>query len=152
MLKLRHMKNFAKNGPEGEGLQDRSKRVFGKALVAGAAVATVGFGVNKYMEEEKLNDLYASFKGQEQNFEKASEAATLLIEEMDKANIQKVKLMGNHPNNRIEILRSFLTSHIDSHTGSKYPFKNSLIISGYYTKENLEAIIKKASLLAEKSN
>ena len=142
------MNNFIKNGPEGDKLQDPSKRVFGKTLVVGAVMATVGLGVNKYMEEEELNDLYSSFKGQEKNFEKAKEAATLLIKEMDKAHISKVKLIGNHPNNRIEILRSYLTNHIDSHTGSKYPFKNSLIISGYYTKENLNDVIRNASLFA----
>lgn len=151
MLKLKYMNKIEKNRPEKDGLEDPSKRFFGKAAVATVvAGALVGTGVNRYMEEEKLNDLYSSFKGQEQNFEKASEAATLLIEEMNKANIQKVKLMGNHSNNRIEILRTFLTQHIDSHTGNKYPFKNSLIIEGYYTKENLEAIIKKASMFASK--
>lgn len=152
MLKLKHMNKIEKNGPEQDNLEDPSKRLLGKAAVATVvAGALVGTGINRYIEEEKLNDLYSSFKGQEKNFEKAKEAAEMLIEEMDKAGITRVKLIGEHPNNRIEILRTFLTSHIDSPIGNRYPFKNSLIISGYYTKENLEAIIKRTALFTDKT-
>jgi hypothetical protein len=152
MLKLKHMNNFAKNGQEAEGLQDPSKRAFTKGIVAGVALAAVGVaGLNKYMvQESNNNELFSSLQGQEKNFEKVSEVAKMLIEEMDKNKLEKVKLLGSHPNDRIEILRSFLTNHIDSPIGNRYPFKNSLIISGYYTKENLEAIIKRTALFTDK--
>jgi hypothetical protein len=140
------MNKFENNSPKDPSRRDFLGKVVGGALAVGLA-STVG--INKYMEEEKLNTLYTSFKGQEKNFGKAKEAAEMLRDEMVKNNIKAVKLSGTgHENNHIEILRTFLTSHIDSQTGNKYPFKNSLIIGGYYTKENLEAIIKKASVLS----
>lgn len=123
---------------------NRREVVVGGALAVGLA----SVGVNKYMEKDELDALYESLKGQEKNFGKAKEVAEMLKDEMVKNNIKAVRLSGTgHENNRIEILRTFLTQHIDSHTGSKYPFKNSLIIGGHYTIENLEAIIKKASTL-----
>lgn len=132
--------------------ENAGRRGFLGSMLGGAlAVVGVGLGANKYMEaEKKLNDLHLSFKGEEENFSKAGEAASMLIEEMQKNNIETVKLSGNHPNNTVEILRTFLTEHLNSVVGKKYPSKDGLWTAGVYTKESLTTLIAESSALAEK--
>jgi hypothetical protein len=147
VLKLKYMSNYANSGPENQ----RRRDFIIKSAEVVVAVGLLAIFGNRFMnEEEKLNATHEYFKNKEKDFGKAKEAAEMLIQEMENTEpkLERIKILGKHPNNRIEILRTFLTSHIDSHNGSKYPFKNSLIISGYYTKENLEAIIEKATMLA----
>jgi hypothetical protein len=141
------MNTFNQGGPE--NLKNPSRRGFlgdvGKILagvVAVTAAATVVVKANKYMDAEK-NSLLESLKGQEENPKKAYEVIGLLLDEMNSANppLQKIRLSSEDgPTNTIEILRDFLTFHLNSHIGHKYSIKKEVFESGYYTKENLSLL------------
>jgi hypothetical protein len=140
---------------ENSGLESPGRRGFlgdvGKML-AGAAAVTLGVTGNKYMDAEK-NSLLESLKGQEENPAKAYEVIGLLLAEMNNANPQltKIKLSSEDgPTDTIEILRDFLTHHLNSHIGHKYSIKKEVVVSGYYTKENLSLLRITAGRLSEK--
>jgi hypothetical protein len=155
MLKLKYMNNFANKGPGSSESENSSRRGFLKKMLGGAltgvAVVAGVRGVDKYVVgEDKLNELYASFEGKQEDFEKAHEAASMLMIEMEKSKVEKVRLSGEgNPNNKIEILRDFLTSHINSHVGHKYSFREKFLVSGFYTKESLLAIQKESTLFTK---
>ena len=120
----------------------------------GAAVA-VGIGKLGYeslQEEKRLNELYSSLDGQEGNFQKVHEAAVLLKEEMRKNNIPSVRLSGEHKNNHIEILITFLTLHLNSDVGHDYALRDKLFTIGFYTPEILDNIIETSVKLASKKS
>lgn len=144
------MNTFKQGGPENEG----RRGFLGKMLAGVAGVTLGGVAVNKYMDaENKLNSLHESLKGQEENPAKAKEVIGLLLDEMNSANppLQKVRLSGTGaPNTTIDILRDFLTSHLNSHIGHKYSIKKEVFESGYYTIENLSLLRITAGRLSEK--
>lgn len=142
------MNNFANGVSKSDEPENPGRRGLLRGIVGGAVIGVLGVvGVNKYIQKENtLNNLYLSFKGEEENFSKAHEAADMLIHEMDKANIEKIKVSGTGSSNeQIDILRDFLTSHINSHVGHKYTVRKELLDSGFYTKDTLAAISSEAS-------
>jgi hypothetical protein len=132
-----------------------TRRGFLKTIGAVAASAvTFGVGthqVNKYaIEERKLNDLFARFNGQEKSFLAASDAANLLIGEMEMENTATVNISGtSHPNNRIEILRNFLTQHLQTRgIGERYyDVQKSILSRGVYDKYSLIKLAEQAQHL-----
>lgn len=127
------------------------RRGFLKTLgIAAASMITGGviqYEGNKYLIKEKeLNDFFARFEGKEMSFIVAVDASNLLRAEMERDNIQTVTLSGTgHPNNRIEILRNFLTRHLQTKgIGDRYAVQKSIIEGGVYDKENLVLLTQQA--------
>ncbi len=145
------MKNFENNSPVDPERRGFLGKMVGAALAVGAMGVVTNEVVNKYQEEEDLNTLRNSLEGQGESFSKANGVAKMLLDEMVKGDIKAVKLSGEgHSNNRIEILRSFLTEHLNSTVGVKYESKKQLWAAGAYTKESLATLIAESSALAEK--
>lgn len=143
MLKLLNM-NLEKNTPPSNEPENPGRRGFLGKMIGAAALGTITvINSNKYMKQEsEINNLYLSFKGKEGDIHKVNEATTLLIEEMNKENVNQVKITGTgHPNERIDILRDFLTKHLNSKIGNKNPIKNKIFSSGVYTRDNLVEIL-----------
>ncbi len=111
-----------------EGRRSFLKKVAGIAT-AGIVGATLGIKGNKYLEREKeLNKTFEFFNGHEEDFMFANKATHQLLSEMELENIARVKLSGTgHPNERITILRDFLTKHINTSVGKKYTFRDLII-------------------------
>ena len=127
-------------------------KTVGVALV-GAGAALTG---NKYLVEEKEGSardaFYLKFKNQEKSFQSAIEASLLLIAEMEAINIAKVSLSGTgHPNYRVEILRNFLTLHLNTkRVGNRYySIQRRILDQGYYDKEILLELSSQASHLLQ---
>ncbi len=138
------MNNPEKNTPQNNEPENPGRRGFIRGVLGGAIATALGAkGVNRYMEKEKqLNDLHTYFEGKENDYYKVNEAANMLIQEMSVTNIQRVKLSGTGSSNeRIDILRDYLTRHLNSPAGHKYPFKQELLSFGFYTKESLSDIL-----------
>lgn len=138
------MNNSEKNLSPNNEPENPGRRGFIRGILGGAMVTALGVkGVNKYIEKEKeINDLHAYFEGKENDFYIVNEAANMLIQEMRVANIQRVKLSGTGSSNeRIDVLRDYLTRHLNSPAGYKYSFKQELFSFGYYTKESLTDIL-----------
>lgn len=134
------MKEFQLGAHSNQDVPEKGRRGFLRGVLAGAAGLYMG---NKYIEKEKeINNFYKRFEGKEENYEVAAEAALLLMSEMKMSNLDHVPLSGTgHPNDRIEILRSYLTRHLNKKgVGDKYPFQKQIIENGVYTKENLYTI------------
>ncbi len=122
------------------------RRMFLKGLVGGAALGALGAaGVNVYEHESDINQLNDYFKGKEGDIHAANEAASMLLEEMNVKNIERLALQSGTgiglETARIDILRDFLTRHLQSPVGSKYPFQKDVIKSGVYTREILVEIL-----------
>jgi hypothetical protein len=144
---------------ESKDLKDPNRRRIMGLAAAAAGIAVVGASIpgaikfveNKYQEKEEFDTFCSSFEVQVSSFSKANEAAKRLLLEMDKAEIKAVKLSGEgHPNNNIERLRTLLTQHLTSLSGTKYESKKQLWAAGAYTKESLATLIAESSALAEK--
>ncbi len=120
-------------------------------VLFGSALSATGLVFNKYQEsEKKLNGLYVSLRGQEENFAKANEVAGLLMEEMKASKVESVRLSGTgHPNNKIEILRTFLTNHLNSKVGHKYVSREKILSEGVYTQKTLVEIMYEASKIEQ---
>lgn len=127
---------------------DEGRRKFLKGIFGLSTLAAVGLAGNKYFEKEKeINELFEEFKGKEGDFSSASEATGKLLDELEKAGLVSVKVTGTgHSNERIDILRDFLTRHLNSESGKRYgSLRESILKAGVYTKENLSALGQKAS-------
>lgn len=138
------MNNPEKNTPQNNEPENPGRRGFIRGVLGGAIATALGAKViNKYIEKEKqLNDLHTSFEGKENDYYKVNEAANMLIQEMSVTNIQRVKLSGiGSSNERIDILRDYLTRHLNSPAGHKYIFRQQLLSFGYYTNESLTDIL-----------
>ena len=114
------------------------RRGFLRGAIAGVGALVLG---DKYIlkPEQEKNNFYKQFKGQEKNYDTAIEAIEFLIAEMKIENIAKVALSGTgHKNYRIEILRDFLTTHLNTKgIGEKYYTRKQVIEQGFYTREDL---------------
>ncbi len=142
------MNNLEKNTPQNNEPENPGRRGFLGKMFGAAALGTVAaMAGNKYIKQElennnEINNLYLSFKDKENDIHKVNEATALLIEEMNKSSIDQVKISGmGHPNDRIDILRDFLTKHLNSKIGNKYSFKNRIFSSGVYKREDLIDIL-----------
>lgn len=134
------MKEIQPGAHSNEELPQKGRRSFLSGIVAGAAGLYLG---NKYIEkEQEINNFYKRFEGKEENYEIAAEAALMLMSEMKMSNLDHVSFSGTgHPNDRIEILRTYLTRHLNKKgVGDKYPFQKQIINNGSYTKESLASI------------
>jgi hypothetical protein len=84
---------------------------------------------------------------------KASEVVTMLMDEMKAAKVESVRLSGTgHPNNKIEILRTFLTNHLNSKVGHKYDSREKILSEGVYTQKSLIEIMYEVSKIVERQN
>jgi hypothetical protein len=127
----------------------QGRRGFLRGVLAGAAGLYVG---NKYLEREKeINAFYLRFKDKERSYEAASQAALLLMNEMDMSNLDHVSLSGTgYPNDRIEVLRTYLAQHLNTKgVGDKYPFQKQIMSSGVFTRENLLMLNATAGYLSQ---
>ncbi|MCF7898412.1 MAG: hypothetical protein K9L31_00480 [Candidatus Pacebacteria bacterium] len=134
------------NTPENNsgGPSDPSRRSFlGKMFGVAAVGVVAAVGGNKYIEEEKeIGSLMEHLSGQEENLAVVNEAATMLIDEMNKDNINEVKTFGTgHPNKRIDVLRTFLSKYLNSKTGQKNQSRDKILNSGVFNRENLTDIL-----------
>ncbi len=146
------MKEFQPGAHFNEEVPEKGRRGFLRGILAGAAGLYVG---NKYLEKEKeINLFFKDFEGKEKNYEVAAKAALLLMSEMEMSNVHHVSLSGTgHPNNRIEVLRSYLTRHLNAQgIGNRYPFQKEIISGGAYTKENLQMIHNTAEYFIQSSD
>lgn len=128
------------------------RRGFIRGVLAGAAALALGKEIIKSPEgRESAGDLYERFKGQERNFFSARDAANLLSAEMEMENISYVKLSGDSPkNDRIGILRDFLTLHLNTKgVGEKYGNRDDIFSRGIYNKDNLLYISAVASAVLD---
>lgn len=143
------MKEFQPGAYFNEEAPKQGKRGFIRGMIAGAVGLYVG---NKYLKkEQEINNFYKQFEGKEGSYEVASEAALLLISEMKMSNLDNVLLSGTgNPNERIEVLRSYLTRHLNTKgIGNKYSFQKQIIEKGFYTKENLALINSAAGYFSQ---
>lgn len=134
------MPESGKNNDPKEGRRNFLK-IFGGA-VAGAALGIEG---NKYFERrQELNKLHELFNGKEDSFYYANKAAGYLLNEMEVENISRVRLSSTgHPNERIEILRDFLTKHLNSSAGKKYhQLRDDILKEGFYVKDSLIVLMQ----------
>lgn len=128
------------------------RRGFIRGVLAGAGALVLGKEILKSPEgQESAGALYERFKGQEHSFSSAIDAANLLSAEMEMENISYVKLSGYSPkNDRIGILRDFLTRHLNTKgIGEKYGNKNDIFSRGVYNKDNLLYISAVASAILD---
>ena len=145
---------------------NEGKRSFLRRVFVGAAAIAVG---DKYLvskdtkkseevNSEKLdqsiesaNDLFNHFEGKERDYNFAVEATSILAKEMGDR-ITTVRLSGTgHPNEKIEILRNYLSSHLNSKgIGDKYSSQKQIFAAGVFTKDNLQALHQEAKALAHK--
>ncbi|MDQ5962504.1 MAG: hypothetical protein QG653_311 [Patescibacteria group bacterium] len=126
-------------------------KIFGGA-VAGSIVALKG---NKYFEQEKeLNKYHELFNGNEESFYYGNKAIGYLLYEMEVDNIARVKISGTgsgNVNERIVLLRDFLTKHLNSRVGKKYLGVRDLILKdGVYTTDNLRVLLEVSQQLSLK--
>ena len=131
------------------------RRNFLKAVLGGAVVgATAVTGIDKIIKQKKESESLASlFEGQEENFLKANQAANMLINEMNIANVQRVRLFGDEPKNeRIGFLREFLSKHLNSKVGHRYYSKGGILAEGFYTADNLSRIMAESSMILDQKN
>lgn len=149
------MNNFENNTLKNEGRRGFLEKI-GKSLTA-VTVGAFGTGLilnktNKYAEAEKNNkELSESLEGKDQDFSKVRIIAASLLAEMDKNGIQEIKISGGYQNNTIEILRNFITRHLESKVGSVYSSREKIIISGVYTKQDILNIVKVSTIEANKT-
>ena len=129
---------------ENGNIKPVGRRGFLRGVVATVASVALGYEIIKSPDEkenvkESTGDLYERFKGQESNFFSARDAADLLCSELDVINKASVKISGDDaPNNRIEILRTFLTAHLQTKgVGEKYDHRDEIISRGIYNKNIL---------------
>ena len=126
-------------------------KIFGGAL-AGTALGLQG---NKYFKQEKeLNKYHELFNGNEESFYYGNKAIGYLLYEMEVDNIARVKILGTgsgNINQRIVLLRDFLTKHLNSRSGKKYLGVRDLILKdGVYTIDNLRTLLQVSQELSLK--
>ena len=140
--------NMMNSQPRNEGEPSKGRRGFIRGALAGAASMYLG---NKYLEKKKVvDDFYKRFEGQESNYNTAVEATILLINELDATNTKHVSISGTgHPNERIEILRNYLTRHLNTkNVGDKYSIRETILKQGYYDKDVLAMLNSEANYLS----
>lgn len=145
------MEQFPNNN-NNEKNPDEGRRKFLKGIFGLSTLAAVGLAGNKYIEKEKeINELFEEFRGQEANFSSVIEATNKLLDELEKAGLVSVKVTGTgHSNEKIDILRDFLTRHLNSEPGKRYGnLRESILKAGIYTKENLSALGQRAKELGK---
>jgi len=128
------------------------RRGFLRGVTATVIAGVLGHEIIKSPEgHESAGALYERFKGQEHSFASARDAANLLTAEMEMENLSYVKLSGDFPkNDRIGILRDFLTLHLNTKgVGEKYGNKDDIFSKGIYNKDNLLYISAVASAVLD---
>lgn len=131
---------------------DGVRRKFLKGIFGLSTLAAVSLAGNKYFEKEKeTNELFERFKGKEGDFSSAVYATETLVSELEKANLVSVKVTGTgHSNEKIDVIRDFLTRHLSSEFGKRYGgIRESVLRAGVYTKENLAVLGGKAKELSK---
>lgn len=135
------VENNKNNEPENPERRTILKAATGATVLAGMGKMGMEFAEN----ENEVNKLYELLKGREHDAEFVNIAATMLLEEMNRENTESVRLVSGpgagFGTGRIDILRDFLTKHLQSPTGSKYPFQKEVIESGVYTRKSLVDIL-----------
>lgn len=156
------LENFSPNTIEKK--KKEKKRKVLRAYITAAAIAfggIVGYGVNKNegidhnekdvvsanvdVEEMSPDALNLYFGNDIEDLSKVNHAANIILIEMNKDNLDKVSLNSGtnvlSGSGRLDVARDFLTKHLNSKVGSKYPFKNKIISSGVYKREDLADIL-----------
>jgi hypothetical protein len=116
-------------------INESRRSFFGKA--AGMIIAAVlGMEGKEVVDKATdLNKLKERFNQNEaENIELVNEAANLLYEEMYDKKIELVNTYGTGSNNeRVNILRDFLSMYLNSNLGNKNPYKKEIFEGKKYT-------------------
>lgn len=152
------MNNFGKNTPQNNEPENPGRRGFIRGVLGGAIVTVFGVkGINKYLENEIQEELKKPVEEMNQeglnkyfgndieDLSKVNHAVNIILIEMNKEGLDKISLNSGTNvlggNGRLDVSRDFLTKHLNSKVGSKYPVKGKIFSSRTYKKEDLVELL-----------